>query len=72
MCIRDSRSRPRGLFDDVRIDRNEITSIGARPSEMGTGITFGATHPDVVFWPTDTREVLEALHDRGWPFAVSD
>ncbi|HUV10144.1 MAG TPA: hypothetical protein VMX12_04140 [Acidimicrobiia bacterium] len=66
------RSRPRGLFDDVHIDRNDVTSIGARPSELGTGITFGSAHPDVAFWPTDTREVLEALRDRGWPVGRAD
>ncbi len=66
------RSRPGGLFDDVVIARDTVTAVGARPSELGTGITFGDARPDVVFWPTDTRELLEALRDRGWPFAVAD
>ncbi|MFO7592004.1 MAG: hypothetical protein R6X23_14115 [Acidimicrobiia bacterium] len=65
------RSRPRGLFDDVCIDRDDVESIGAQRSEMGTGITFGDARPDVVFWPTDVREVLVGLRDRGWPVAGS-
>ena len=31
------------------------------------GIAFGDAHPDVTFWPTDAREVLDELRDRGWP-----
>lgn len=61
------QSRPSGLFDDVWIDRRDVTAIGARRSELGTGITFGGVRPDVVFWPTDTRELLDAMRDRGWP-----
>lgn len=61
------QSRPSGLFGDVSIDRRDVTTIGVRPSELGTGITFGAARPDVVFWPTDTRELLDAMRDRGWP-----
>lgn len=66
------RCRPRGLFDDVVIQRDEVTSIGARASEIGTALTFHGVRPDVVFWPTDTRELLEVLRDRGWPFALAD
>lgn len=61
------RSRPSGLFGDVRIERGEVASMGVRASELGTGITFGETRPDVVFWPTDTRQLLEEFRDRGWP-----
>lgn len=66
------RSRPAGLFEDVVIDRADVTMIGARPSEIGTAVTFGSTRPDVIFWPTDTRVLLEELRDRGWPFALTD
>ncbi len=66
------RSRPSGLFDDVVIERGDVSTVGVCPSELGTGITFGAARPDVVFWPTDARAILEELRDRGWPFAPRD
>ncbi len=61
------RSRPGGLFDDLVIERGTVSAIGVCPSELGTGITFGDAWPEVVFWPTDARAILEALRDRGWP-----
>ena len=61
------RCRPSGLFGDIVIERDDVTTLGVRPSELGMGIMFGDARPDVVFWPGDAREVLDELRDRGWP-----
>jgi len=64
------RSRPGGLFDDIAVNRDEVHAIVVRRGELGNGIAFQDA-PDragnVVFWPTDTAAVLEALRRRGWP-----
>jgi hypothetical protein len=63
------RSRPVGLFDELAVRRDEVSGVIVRRGALGNGIAFADPPPqlaDVVFWPTDATQVLDALRERGW------
>ena len=68
------RSRPGGLFQDIDLVRGDVDTIVVQRGKLGNGIAFRDgpdQNGDLVFWPTDAGEVLDALRERGWPVGVA-